>query len=64
MRAARNSTELQQHECEEPMPMYDAQGVYLCFVCPECKAVKLQSYRDCVGEPIEPEDDIAIPWRN
>lgn len=44
---------------------YDAQGIYLCAVCPACKAEKLGRYRSCiltgydqsdVDEPIEPED--------
>jgi hypothetical protein len=44
---------------------YDAQGIPLCRVCPECRAEKLSKYRPeiltgytqaDVDEPIEPQD--------
>jgi hypothetical protein len=44
---------------------YDAQGIFLCYVCEECEAEKLSKYRPeiltgytqaDVDEPIEPEE--------
>ena len=54
------------HECirHESWPEYDAQGIYLCRVCDECRDRKLSRYRPeilrgydqaDVDEPIEPE---------
>ena len=49
---------------KESYPEYDAQGLYLCRVCDDCKKEKLSKYRPCiltgytqadVDEPIEPE---------
>ena len=45
--------------------IYDAQGIYLCRVCPECRESKLSRYRPDiltgytqadVDEPIEPQE--------
>ena len=35
------------HECnrDESWPEYDAQGIYLCRVCDECRDDKLSRYR-------------------
>ena len=54
------------HKCErsESWAEYDAQGIYLCRVCPICEKAKLSKYRSCiltgydqsdVDEPIEEE---------
>jgi hypothetical protein len=41
--------ELKYHECiedgESPWREYDAQGIYLCRVCPKCRKAKLSRYR-------------------
>lgn len=46
----------------DPWPEYDAQGIYLCKVCPECRDKQLSKYRpeiltgydqSDVDEPIE-----------
>ncbi len=66
-------TELERHECElgESWREYDAQGIYLCRVCTECKEIKLGKYRKVilegysqvdVDEIIEP-DDYMPSWR-
>ncbi len=55
---------LDEHECDrdESWPESDAQGIYLCRVCPKCVTQKLARYRPCiltgysqedVNEPIE-----------
>jgi len=65
--------DLDQHVCkrDESWAEYDAQGIYLCRVCPECRDAKLSRYRPeiltgysqaDVDEPIEPEDDIGGEW--
>jgi hypothetical protein len=50
---------------------YDAQGIFLCYVCPKCKAEKLKGYRPeiltgysqkDVDEPIEAESGCADGW--
>lgn len=56
------------HHCNETQrqPEYDARGIFLCFVCPRCRTIKLARYRpevltdpnyDALGERIEPDDD-------
>lgn len=58
---------LDEHECirSESWAEYDAQGIYLCRVCPSCREQKLAKYRPeiltgytqaDVDEPIEPQD--------
>jgi len=51
--------------CPVGFPTYDAQGIYLCTLCPKCRAAKLARYKPHiltgytqadVDEPIEPED--------
>jgi len=60
---------LDTHECnrDESWAEYDAQGIYLCRVCPECRDTKLSRYRPeilsgytqaDVDEPIEPDGDL------
>jgi hypothetical protein len=50
---------------QEQYPEYDAQGIYLCAVCDECRDERLSKYRPeiltgytqaDVDEPIEPEE--------
>lgn len=59
--------DLKYHACDRESSWleYDAQGIYLCRVCPLCQKAKLSRYRPCilsgytqadVDEPIEPED--------
>jgi hypothetical protein len=56
-----------EHWCErgDSWPEHDAQGIYLCRVCPQCVDVRLAQYRPeiltgygqaDVDEPIEPEE--------
>lgn len=62
-----NTEELSRHECKdgEWWRLYDAQGIYLCRVCPTCEETKKACYRpeiltgydqSDVDEPIEPAD--------
>ena len=43
-------------------PLYDGYGIFLCYVCPKCRAGKIAGYRPDIferyvcDEPIEPED--------
>ncbi len=63
------SIDLDTHECvrSESWEEHDAQGIYLCRVCPKCEKQKLAGYRPeiltgysqaDVDEPIEPEEEI------
>ena len=62
---AKPAIDLDHHECEpgDTWPEYDAQGIYLCRVCPVCVEAKLARYRPeiltgysqaDVDEPIDP----------
>ena len=56
-------------DCESGQPReaeYDAQGIFLCYVCPACRKEKLGKFRPEIltgytqadlDEPIEPETD-------
>jgi hypothetical protein len=66
VKVTREQVQSGEHWCErsESWPEYDAQGIYLCRVCPDCEAVKLSGYRPeiltgytqaDVDEPIEPD---------
>jgi hypothetical protein len=68
-KATREEIENGQHWCDrsDSWPEYDAQGIYLCRVCPECSETKLARYRpeiltgygqSDVDEPIEPEEGV------
>lgn len=60
-------TDLRNHRCDQGVSWweYDAQGIELCRVCPDCVDAKLAQYRPeilsgytqaDVDEPIEPID--------
>ena len=41
---------MHQHECirADTWEEFDAQGIYLCRVCPTCAEEKLSQYRPCI----------------
>ena len=59
--------ELDNHFCEpmQKYPKFDAQNIFLCYICDECEEVKLSRFRPeilsgynqlDIDEPIEPEE--------
>ena len=66
-----NTKDLRDHRCDrtERWPEYDGHGIFLCYVCDECRDAKLSRYRPEVlnsrytsddlvaGEQVEPYDD-------
>ena len=52
--------QLSRHRCDdlEKWPEYDARGIFLTYVCGECRASKMNGYRpDVLTDPNYPADE-------
>lgn len=61
---------MDKHQCDpnERWPEYDAQRIFLCYVCDKCRAQKLAKYRPEIlsgytqADVDEPIDDPDAGW--
>lgn len=63
----RQKAELRYHQCkpQERRKLFDARGIFCCFVCDECEQTKRSRYRPEIftnpnywtDEPVDPEED-------
>ncbi|MEX3859667.1 hypothetical protein AB3X94_37385 [Paraburkholderia sp. BR10923] len=56
-----NADDLEHHECDGfRWELRDARGIFCCYVCEKCEAVKRAQYRDDIFEDSQYWSDEAI----